>query len=751
MVPSFYNLLPAFRCCVLTWFKHSRVTALRFKLAGSFFIATTLSGYGQVRIDRSSPGYYEDNIQRGVELQVGHAATSRPSKQPRLALEEYRNTLQAMPGAEQQVEALGKWGVGELRGSELDLVQLIHEVFRSPAEPLTAGQKGMLCYLLGNAFERVPLGDSAQYYYGQVGRHVLETDKLNIESMRRRAHLSYLDAEYDKSLLLLDSASFLLKGSGNVFASILVLNQKALVQQAKGNLSESIRILTECVERLNEAEGLKPEQKGVNELNFLNQLSNLYIATKDFEQAQAFAYKGIAKSEKLGWSHTYFNFVNNLVRIQLEMNQPDSALQLLVKSMESKDVLLESQKNSTYVSFVLVYLAKEQPDSALKYLKKLEVEFPLRYGSPQHKGFMKLYARYYKLVGEHQNAIRAANYSRSAMPSGPFPMVEDLYLVLHESHFALGHYDSAYYYLERYSTMSAEHFNLQRLQQVEYMKREYERKESEWVIEDLGRRNRLNLVYFTIAIAFAVFVITVLVLGLSNARRRNELVIKENELADQKVLTLLKEQEVLAAESILEGREEQRKILSQQLHDEIGSQLATVKLHLESLLENAEQWKGNAAIQASVDLVDLTYNRVRSLSHDLNSHLMLSKGLQRSLEQHVSRLNVSDRVDVTLDLSEFNGIEDEKLNVLVFNIIMELLANALKYANASDIHVQMIQYPQELNLIVEDNGVGFDPAKVDFKGLGIMHLESRVKQFGGRFSIDSVLNRGTIVIVDLPL
>ena len=59
---------------------------------------------------------------------------------------------------------------------------------------------------------------------------------------------------------------------------------------------------------------------------------------------------------------------------------------------------------------------------------------------------------------------------------------------------------------------------------------------------------------------------------------------------------------------------------------------------------------------ASLELVDLIYDRVRSLSHDLNSHLMLSKGLQRSLEQHVRRLNVSEGIKVSLDLSEFEGV-----------------------------------------------------------------------------------------------
>ena len=620
-------------------------------LVASFLLV--LSAQCQSRLDPSSPGYYEQNARSPQGMPYARRARPSPSG-PLLKEEEYKDQLSEVATFEERLNLLAQWSGSSLRGRDELVLSLAHYLDRSSAE-FARSERGKLYYFIGTVHERALRWDSANFYYKEVGSLLLQTDRLNIESYRRRGNSALLNAQFQESVALLDTASFLASGSGDALLQLRILQQKARAYNGLGNHTEAIRLLTECVQRINDAD-IAQEQKQPQELSFLNELSNLYYSTGDFVKAKELARKGMVLGNQYGLYPQSFNFIHGLVNIHIEQQFLDSALSALQLPPTMLERLNPPQQSFYNADLALVYLALSVPDSALKYLRRAEATLSLPRGTAQHKGFMKLYARYYALNGEYQNAIRTANYSKSAVSLENFSMVKELLETLHQSHFALGNVDSAYFYLNKYNSLASKNYDVKRLREVEYMKRMYERKESDWVIEDLGRRNRLNTLYFSISIAFSMFIIAVLFLGLSNAKRINELVVKESELADQKVLTLLTEQEVVAAESILEGREQQRKILSQQLHDEIGSQLATVKLHLESLTKESEQLQNNASMAASLELVDLIYDRVRSLSHDLNSHLMLSKGLQRSLEQHVRRLNVSEGIKVSLDLSEFEGV-----------------------------------------------------------------------------------------------
>ena len=92
-----------------------------------------------------------------------------------------------------------------------------------------------------------------------------------------------------------------------------------------------------------------------------------------------------------------------------------------------------------------------------------------------------------------------------------------------------------------------------------------------------------------------------------------------------------------------------------------------------------------------------------------------------------------------------------EFEIEIYRIIQELVTNAIKHAKAQEIVIQFITDGDNLNIIVEDDGVGFDPAKIKSNGLGLANIYERTKKLNGRFSIDSAIGNGTTIIFDIPL
>lgn len=92
------------------------------------------------------------------------------------------------------------------------------------------------------------------------------------------------------------------------------------------------------------------------------------------------------------------------------------------------------------------------------------------------------------------------------------------------------------------------------------------------------------------------------------------------------------------------------------------------------------------------------------------------------------------------------------MEITIFRIIQELVTNTIKYASASEGTISITQHDNMLNIIVEDNGIGFDPKTIErTDGMGLESIERRVEHLQGDIEIDSVIGRGTSVIIDIPL
>lgn len=223
---------------------------------------------------------------------------------------------------------------------------------------------------------------------------------------------------------------------------------------------------------------------------------------------------------------------------------------------------------------------------------------------------------------------------------------------------------------------------------------------------------------------------------------------KNIEIAHQKNVNLLKEQELISIDAIIEGQEIERRKVADELHDDLGSLLATIKFHF----ENIKNQKTDTALATVQTLLDEAYTKIRGIAHTKNAGVIANQGLLPALEKMATAVSATNKM--TVEIFEF-GLKEKLQNSLeltIFRIIQELISNAIKHADATTVTIQLTDHNDTLNIIVEDNGKGFKFSKeYKNKGIGLTNIEKRIENLEGNFTIDSILGKGTTILIDLPL
>lgn len=249
-------------------------------------------------------------------------------------------------------------------------------------------------------------------------------------------------------------------------------------------------------------------------------------------------------------------------------------------------------------------------------------------------------------------------------------------------------------------------------------------------------------------IGFLIILIPVLALlyvYYQKIQAQSELAKKQEEINEQKVTTLKQKQELNLIIASIEGQDEERKRIAQELHDSIGGNLAGIKLQFASMEGDSEKLK------SLTNQIDETYQLVRDISHTLIPKKFKKNAFTGLIRDYAKSISSSGELVVGFHPhpeKEINAI-DEKHQMEIYKIIQELTTNTLKHAEATSVEIHLSLIERELSLLFEDNGKGFDPSKVS-KGIGSQNMQNRVTELQGQMNIDSKTGRGTVVSIQIP-
>lgn len=131
---------------------------------------------------------------------------------------------------------------------------------------------------------------------------------------------------------------------------------------------------------------------------------------------------------------------------------------------------------------------------------------------------------------------------------------------------------------------------------------------------------------------------------------------------------------------------------------------------------------------------------------------MANEGLLPALKKFTNDVSKSKKLRVELQEFGLNDRLENSVEILIFRVIQELITNIIKHAEATQADIHLTQYDDRINLMVEDNGKGFDTHQIVNKsGMGLVGIEKRIQNLDGNMEIESIKGKGTTVIINIPI
>jgi signal transduction histidine kinase len=240
-------------------------------------------------------------------------------------------------------------------------------------------------------------------------------------------------------------------------------------------------------------------------------------------------------------------------------------------------------------------------------------------------------------------------------------------------------------------------------------------------------------------------------LAYRNVKNEKKITAQQRKIQAQRISELEKDKQLLTIDAILKGQEEERSRIAKDLHDGLGGMLSGLKLSFINMKEKIIFTQENLNnFERSVGLLDSTIGELRKVAHNLMPEVLVKFGLEEALKDFCGSIQATTGISIVYQ--QFG--DERKLNnqadANIYRIIQELVHNAVKHADASQIIVQLTKNHINTGITVEDDGKGFDVKILDTKkGAGFNNIRYRVLYFKGTLDIMSEPGNGTSVSIEL--
>jgi two-component system, NarL family, sensor histidine kinase UhpB len=204
--------------------------------------------------------------------------------------------------------------------------------------------------------------------------------------------------------------------------------------------------------------------------------------------------------------------------------------------------------------------------------------------------------------------------------------------------------------------------------------------------------------------------------------------------------------------NLVDAREEERRRIARELHDELGQRLTALKMELSALGAPGGRSARDRRVGAMLDMVDETVASVRRIATELRPLMLDDLGLNAAIEWLASGWARRMGIAVSLHLDQDFPPVVESVAIAVFRMVQEALTNVARHARATEVRVEIRHEANQLALTVEDNGRGFPERSMYREGShGLMGIRERAYMLGGQLEIGSSSLGGGRLAVRLPL
>ena len=203
---------------------------------------------------------------------------------------------------------------------------------------------------------------------------------------------------------------------------------------------------------------------------------------------------------------------------------------------------------------------------------------------------------------------------------------------------------------------------------------------------------------------------------------------------------------------MMNAEERERSRIAKELHDGVSPILSATKLYLQTLFNAKDEKTKNEITKKIYYTISEAIQGISDISNKLSPHILKNFGLSVAVQSFIEKVSETTK----LHFSFFTDIDrnlDENIEVNLYRIAIELINNTIKYANAKNIILNILEKENEIRMHFEHNGKGFDFEQIhkESKGMGLRNLSNRISILNGDLDFKTKLNTGVKVDVVIPL
>ncbi len=478
-------------------------------------------------------------------------------------------------------------------------------------------------------------------------------------------------------------------------------------------------------------------------------IGGLYLALKNTEKALYHFNKAhqqfILRDNKIGQSMV----LNNIGHAHLENEQIDSAMVFVNQSIEtSKEIQNYYTLASAYnTKGTILFHSGHYNDALDCFDKSVEIALRINNADKISSSYLWMSKTYLKQQDEKKSleyanlALELAeNINAPHKLSRAHERLAEIYQHLGNFEMSLHHFKAA----DEIKTQISDQSKLHQIYNLEINRlsknKEIQRLEIDRQLLLISQRNSVIVIT---SLLFTVVIVS-LILVFSRIRQRQKIKMKEAMLSHSEE----------RSKAALDAEIQERKRLGLELHDGIGPLLSLAKLNVTALIEKPglSQERKSLILTNTVGTLNEVLREMKYISNNMAPIELIEKGFESAVKDLVVKLNETERYKVTLDVSGLNGTLDSYLEHALYRSMMEIIHNALLHAKGSEINIQIVQNNEDITIMIEDNGKGFQvEEKLKSRGLGLKSSISRIEGLKGMFYIDSEPERGTIITMIIPI
>ena len=463
----------------------------------------------------------------------------------------------------------------------------------------------------------------------------------------------------------------------------------------------------------------------------LNNLSTLYSYLKDN-----------AKAEKYAREYLLSAISTTLASVLINQGKYDEVPALLNNAEEiaktRNDNYILDLVNLNYGSYE-VFFKKNYPKAIEHY--RLAIKYAENIGNEYEKmRALSNLAESYLLNNEINKAKQTANEAfLLAEKLGSDDVKQRLLSVMAKTEASDSDFENAYKHLQLASELKDSVFNESNAQNINFLEAKYQTEKKELRISALEKERKLYR-FITLSGAFTLLLLLLIFYFMHSSNRRKK------QLAEQKIIQLEKEKQLVATQAVLDGETAERSRLARDLHDGLGGMLSAVKLNLFDMKHGVFiEAEDVSRFNKVMEMLDNSMQELRRVAHNMMPESLSRYGLKVALEDFCGSFN-----NVQFHFFGEEKRIDKSIEIALYRVVFELVNNAVKHSKADTINVQIIQQPNRISINVQDDGKGFDPEEAT-KGAGLQNIRNRINSVGGTLNILSSKEEGTEIIIDIDL